>query len=104
MGSPSNIPRHGLMAVAVCRIVHEDVMRIIKYSLEEMLSQDAADRALDFWLTTVEPFFGLPARQKEIAVKVRSPAHCLPQPVFSQPCPCSKAGYTATWMSSERPG
>ena len=61
---------NGSMVVAMCRIVHDDVMRIIKYSLEEMLSLDAAERALDFWLTTVEPFFGLPPRQKEIAVKV----------------------------------
>lgn len=46
-------------------------MRIIKYSLEEMLSQDAAERALEFWTSTVEPLFGLPPRQKEISAKVR---------------------------------
>lgn len=53
-----------------CRVVHDDAMRIMKYSLEEMLSKDAADRALEFWSTVVEPFFGLPPRQKELSAKV----------------------------------
>ena len=40
-------------------------MRVIKYSVEEMLSSDAAERALEFWCQSVEPFFGLPPRAKE---------------------------------------
>ena len=51
-------------------MVHDDAIRIVKYSLEEMLSQDAADRALDFWLSVVEPFLGLPTRQREPSTKV----------------------------------
>lgn len=56
--------------ISVRRVVHDDAIRIVKYSLEEMLSQDAADRALDFWLSVVEPFLGLPTRQREPSTKV----------------------------------
>ncbi len=48
-----------------CREVHDDIHRVIKYSVEEMLSQDAAKRALRFWVESVEPLFGLPPRATE---------------------------------------
>lgn len=51
-------------------MVHDDAMRIIKYSLEEMLSQEAADRTMEFWLTVVEPVFGLAPRENDRALKV----------------------------------
>lgn len=58
-------------------MVHDDAIRIVKYSLEEMLAPEAAERALDFWLTVVEPFLGLPTRQREpptkASTKARSP-------------------------------
>lgn len=43
----------------------------MKYSLEESLAADVAQKCLDFWYAFVEPFFGLPPRPKEAAIKVR---------------------------------
>lgn len=52
------------------RAVHDDVFQVMKYSLEESLAADVAQKCLDFWYAFVEPFFGLPPRPKEAAIKV----------------------------------
>ena len=38
--------------------------------MEDMLAPAAADQALDFWHTIVEPFFGLPPQEREPSMKV----------------------------------
>lgn len=38
--------------------------------MEDMLAPAAADQALDFWHTIVEPFFGLPPQKREPKDKV----------------------------------
>ena len=50
--------------------MHNDVRKLIKYSMEDMLAPAAADQALDFWHTIVDPFFGLPPHQREPSIKV----------------------------------
>ena len=58
------------------RGVHDDVFQGMKDSFEESLSPDVAQRCVDFWYSFVEPFFGLPPRPKEAAVKVGPPLKC----------------------------
>lgn len=58
------------MCVHACRLVHDDVFQVMKYSFEESLAPDVAQKCLDFWYAFVEPFFGLPPRPKEQAIKV----------------------------------
>jgi hypothetical protein len=44
--------------------VHNHAYKIIKYALDEILSVELAERAFEFWTSFVEPFFGLPPRDK----------------------------------------
>ena len=62
-----------LKHVCGCRLVHDDVFQVMKYSFEESLTADVAQRCVDFWYAFVDPFFGLPPRPKEAAVKVTAP-------------------------------
>lgn len=50
--------------------VHDDVRKLIKYSMGDMLAAAASDQALDFWHNIVDPFFGLPPQQREASIKV----------------------------------
>jgi len=52
-------------------VVHDDVRKLIKYSMEDMLAASAAEGALDFWYNIVEPFFGLPPQKREVKVRSR---------------------------------
>ena len=79
---------------ACSRVVHDDVFTVMKYAFEESVPADAAQKCMDFWVSFVEPFFGLPARAKQQPiVKVRSDctidwqavrlAACLPHSVLA---------------------
>lgn len=48
-----------------CRTVHNDVYKIIKYSIQKSMSGEVAQRALDWWAGLVEHLFGLPVRTPE---------------------------------------
>lgn len=69
-----------------CSCVHDDVRKLIKYSMEDMLAPAAADQALEFWHTIVDPFFGLPPQQREPSIKVDLP-QC-PLSTFRLCCLC----------------
>jgi hypothetical protein len=45
--------------------VHDDVFKVMKYSIEEMCQGDMVSKLLAFWVQFVEPFFGLPLRPSE---------------------------------------
>ncbi|DBA68064.1 TPA: hypothetical protein ACH3X2_014084 [Trebouxia sp. C0005] len=47
------------------RMVHDDVYKIIKYTVQKTMSGELAQRALDWWAGLVEHLFGLPARTPE---------------------------------------
>lgn len=51
--------------IQVCRTVHDDVYKIIKYSIQKSMSGEVAQRALDWWAGLVEHLFGLPVRTPE---------------------------------------
>ena len=46
-------------------MVHDDVYKIIKYTVQKTMSGELAQRALDWWAGLVEHLFGLPARTPE---------------------------------------
>ena len=52
-------------SVFACRMVHDDVYKIIKYTVQKTMSGELAQRALDWWAGLVEHLFGLPARTPE---------------------------------------
>ena len=52
-------------SVSACRMVHDDVYKVIKYTVQKTMSGDLAQRALDWWAGLVEHLFGLPARTPE---------------------------------------
>ena len=52
-------------SVSACRMVHDDVYKIIKYTVQKTMSGELAQRALDWWAGLVEHLFGLPARTPE---------------------------------------
>lgn len=47
------------------RMVHDDVYKIIKYTVQKTMSGELAQRALDWWAGLVEHLFGLPQRTPE---------------------------------------
>ena len=47
------------------RMVHDDVYKIIKYTVQKTMSGELAQRALDWWAGLVEHLFGLPERTPE---------------------------------------
>lgn len=51
-------------------MVHDDVYKIIKYTVQKTMTGELAQRALDWWAGLVEHLFNLPARtpDKEKAV------------------------------------
>ena len=46
-------------------MVHDDMYKIIKYTVQKTMSGELAQRALDWWAGLVEHLFGLPARTPE---------------------------------------
>jgi len=49
--------------------VHNDIFRMIKYAVEEMVTAgDQASRLLEFWTAIVEQLFGLPPRDAQARV------------------------------------
>lgn len=46
-------------------MVHDDVYKIIKYTVQKTMTGELAQRALDWWAGLVEHLFGLPARTPE---------------------------------------
>ena len=52
-------------SVSACRMVHDDMYKIIKYTVQKTMSGELAQRALDWWAGLVEHLFGLPARTPE---------------------------------------
>ena len=48
-----------------CRTVHNDVYKIIEFSIQKSVSGELAQRALDWWGGLVEHLFGLPVRTPE---------------------------------------
>lgn len=46
-------------------MVHDDVYKIIKYTVQKTMSGELAQRALDWWAGLVEHLFGLPERTPE---------------------------------------
>lgn len=52
-------------ALIVHRMVHDDVYKIIKYTVQKTMTGELAQRALDWWAGLVEHLFGLPQRTPE---------------------------------------
>ena len=46
-------------------MVHEDVYKLIKYTVQKTMTGEPAQRALDWWAGLVEHLFGLPQRTPE---------------------------------------
>ena len=46
-------------------MVHDDVYKIIKYTVQKTMTGELAQRALDWWAGLVEHLFGLPERTPE---------------------------------------
>ena len=46
-------------------MVHEDVYKLIKYTVQKTMTGELAQRALDWWAGLVEHLFGLPQRTPE---------------------------------------
>lgn len=63
--STSQSLKHWQYIVVLCRTVHNDVYKIIKYSIQKSMSGEVAQRALDWWAGLVEHLFGLPVRTPE---------------------------------------
>ncbi len=52
--------------------MHNDIFRMIKYAVEEMVTAgDQASRLLEFWTAIVEQLFGLPPRDAQARVAAR---------------------------------
>eukprot|EP00884_Botryococcus_braunii_P021578 jgi/Botrbrau1/8103/Bobra.0230s0026.1 len=60
------------------KAVHDDVFKVMKYSIEEMCQGDIVAKLVGFWVQFVEPFFGLPARSSE-EVKVAGDLDIVPK-------------------------
>ncbi len=51
--------------VGTCRSIHNDVFKVIKWGVEEICNAEVCSKMLEFWVTFVEPFFGLPPRSAD---------------------------------------
>ena len=67
MRSKDNTQQRVLRVYNVCllRMVHDDVYKIIKYTVQKTMTGELAQRALDWWAGLVEHLFGLPQRTPE---------------------------------------
>jgi hypothetical protein len=53
------------MVWGMCRSIHNDIFTAVKWGVEKTCSADEGQKLVNFWITFVEPFFGLPHRAAE---------------------------------------
>ena len=63
------------------RELHNEIFKMIKYAVEEMISAgDQAARLLEFWTSIVERLFGLPPRDAQARPLAMPQGLCLGSP------------------------
>lgn len=88
-------------ALNVHRMVHDDVYKIIKYTVQKTMTGELAQRALDWWAGLVEHLFGLPERtpEQEKAVVPAAEDHSTRNKVN----PWSDPSLQIRWLPDELP-